>query len=303
MSRRIIASLCLSTLLLTGLAGAAEATTTTPSTIYYPSVAQQSGCATGSLGQQFVDASGTPIAQVGSLTGANGDQITITNGCNITIYIGYDGGPNYTALAAGATGTYTLANNATIVSAYTGATFGGSTSTLAVIYVLAPVDVTTGGSNSATSLSPSSLPSSKSLFTMKNGGSNQLTITGPISTGGPFPCNPCTLMPGGTGNYTVIGAGGNVQVGSATLSVGTAGGGGAGGGSASGVPAPVIQEFGLPVAVTCDASASKDLNWAGVASGGWAVSWGQWMNGGKGGAVCTRTLVYSTAQAKWTVAA
>ena len=28
----------------------------------------------------------------------------------------------------------------------------------------------------------------------------------------------------------------------------------------------------------------------------------QWMNGGTGGAVCTRTLVYSTAAAKWAVA-
>ena len=64
-----------------------------------------------------------------------------------------------------------------------------------------------------------------------------------------------------------------------------------------------MQEFGLPAAGTCDAAASKDLNWAGVASGGWSVSWGQWMNGGKGGVVCTRTLIYSTTQAKWTVAA
>ena len=97
-----------------------------------------------------------------------------------------------------------------------------------------------------------------------------------------------------------------MQVGSSTLSVGSAGGGGGSsgaGGAASGIPDPIVQEFGLPASGTCEAAASKDLNWAGVASGGWSVSWGQWMNGGKGGAVCTRTLFYSTVAQAWTVAA
>jgi len=57
-------------------------------------------------------------------------------------------------------------------------------------------------------------------------------------------------------------------------------------------PSAYVQQFGKPAAGTCDAAAPADLNWSGVASGGWAVSWSQWMNGGTGGTVCTRTLVY-----------
>lgn len=67
-------------------------------------------------------------------------------------------------------------------------------------------------------------------------------------------------------------------------------------------PAPIVQQFGLPASGTCDAAASASLNWAGVASGGWSISWGEWMNGGRGGAVCTRTLVYSTRAGAWGVA-
>lgn len=67
-------------------------------------------------------------------------------------------------------------------------------------------------------------------------------------------------------------------------------------------PAPIVQQFGVPAMGTCDAAASASLNWAGVASGGWSISWGEWMNGGRGGAVCTRTLVYSTQAGAWGVA-
>ena len=70
------------------------------------------------------------------------------------------------------------------------------------------------------------------------------------------------------------------------------------GGSA---PPPLIQQFGKPVSGTCGAAAPAGLNWSGVGSGGWGESWAQWMNGGNGGPVCTRMLVYSTAQARWTV--
>lgn len=82
------------------------------------------------------------------------------------------------------------------------------------------------------------------------------------------------------------------------------GGGGASGGSSSGAgsaPAPVVQEFGTPASGTCDAAASEDLNWAGVTSGGWSTSWAEWMNGGTGGAVCTRTLFYDTQASAWSV--
>lgn len=67
------------------------------------------------------------------------------------------------------------------------------------------------------------------------------------------------------------------------------------------LPAPIVQQFGKPASVMCDAVAPESLNWSGIASGGWGESWAEWMNGGRGGAVCTRTLVYSTTQSRWTV--
>lgn len=91
-----------------------------------------------------------------------------------------------------------------------------------------------------------------------------------------------------TGSFTVV-------VGSGS----SGGGSSAGSGSA---PAPVTQEFGKPASGTCDAAQPAGLDWAGVPSGGWANSWSQWMNGGTGGFVCTRTLVYSTAQGMWVLA-
>ena len=42
-------------------------------------------------------------------------------------------------------------------------------------------------------------------------------------------------------------------------------------------------------------------DWSGASSGGWTRSWAQWPNGGAGGAVCARTLVYSDALGHWTV--
>lgn len=66
-------------------------------------------------------------------------------------------------------------------------------------------------------------------------------------------------------------------------------------------PPPVMQQFGMPVSGTCDAAAPIVLNWGGAGSGGWGNSWAEWMNGGRGGAVCTRTLVYSNALGYWAV--
>lgn len=66
-----------------------------------------------------------------------------------------------------------------------------------------------------------------------------------------------------------------------------------GGAVESSAPAPLVQQFGRPTSGTCNAAAPKDLDWAGVASGGWGESWAWWMNGGKGGAVCNRVLAYS----------
>lgn len=65
------------------------------------------------------------------------------------------------------------------------------------------------------------------------------------------------------------------------------------------VPAPVFQAFGKPSSGTCDAAAPIALNWGGAGSGSWGNSWAEWMNGGKGGPVCTRTLSYSNALGHW----
>lgn len=69
--------------------------------------------------------------------------------------------------------------------------------------------------------------------------------------------------------------------------------------SSSSAPAPVVQEFGTPASGTCVDAAPATLNWGGASSGGWSESWAQWMNGGRGGAVCTRSLVYSTSSGRW----
>jgi hypothetical protein len=71
--------------------------------------------------------------------------------------------------------------------------------------------------------------------------------------------------------------------------------------SSSSAPAPVVQEFGKPLSGTCADAAPATLNWGGASSGGWSESWAQWMNGGRGGAVCTRSLVYSTSSGRWGV--
>lgn len=74
-------------------------------------------------------------------------------------------------------------------------------------------------------------------------------------------------------------------------------------GSSSGsfTPSPLFQQFGKPLTGTCDAAAPVTLNWSSVSSGGWSESWAQWVNNGNGGAVCTRTLSYSTTQSRWVV--
>ena len=64
-------------------------------------------------------------------------------------------------------------------------------------------------------------------------------------------------------------------------------------------PRSVIQQFGLPASGTCDERAPVNMNVAGVGSGGWGVIWARWMNGGAGGAVCTRELSY--VGSGWTV--
>lgn len=66
-------------------------------------------------------------------------------------------------------------------------------------------------------------------------------------------------------------------------------------------PAPTLQQFGKPASSTCDAAQPEGLNWGGAPTGGWSTSWAQWLNNGTGGAVCTRTLVYSSTRTAWVV--
>jgi len=69
--------------------------------------------------------------------------------------------------------------------------------------------------------------------------------------------------------------------------------------SSTSAPDPIVQQFGRPASGTCADAAPASLNWGGSSSGGWGESWAQWMNGGTGGAVCTRTLLYSTSSGAW----
>jgi hypothetical protein len=63
---------------------------------------------------------------------------------------------------------------------------------------------------------------------------------------------------------------------------------------ASSAPVPdVHQAVGLPSTGTCASVSMPGLDWAAVATGGWTPSWAQWMNEGRGGFTCQRTLHYS----------
>ena len=64
-------------------------------------------------------------------------------------------------------------------------------------------------------------------------------------------------------------------------------------------PPPVVQEVGMPTS-GCDELTLPELNWSGVGGGGWHRSWSAWLNDGRGGPVCSRTLVY-TSGGRWIV--
>ena len=82
--------------------------------------------------------------------------------------------------------------------------------------------------------------------------------------------------------------------------VGAGGSSGSGDDATSQVPAPVMQQVGMPSA-GCAAYDNSELNIGGAGSGGWGQTWAQWVNNGEGVAVCTRTLVYSPTFASWIV--
>jgi len=104
-------------------------------------------------------------------------------------------------------------------------------------------------------------------------------------------------LPAGTYRTDLFDSGTNSLVASEVVTIGNGGSSP----NASSAPPPIIQEFGKPASGTCDVAEPEGLNWAGVSSGGWGESWAGWMNDGAGGAVCTRTLVYSSSLGHWVV--
>ena len=144
------------------------------------------------------------------------------------------------------------------------------------------------------------------IFTIQNlsGASVQIVnvTAGAISHQGGSPvCNgaggDCTISNNSLYTFRVNALGTANIVGATTRTL-TITGPSSGGGD---TPPPVVQQFGKPASGTCDAAAPVTLNWGGAGSGGWGESWAQWMNSGNGGAVCTRTLVYSNNLGSWTV--
>lgn len=140
-------------------------------------------------------------------------------------------------------------------------------------------------------------------LTYVNDGGN--TVNYPIGTGGtPGLDNPSTVTYTGTvvGGARIeirdTGAGGVIQAWVVTVVAAPAP---TSDSSSPASPSPIIQQFGKPASGTCDTTQPAGLDWAGVTNGGWGESWSQWMNDGKGGSVCTRTLVYSPPQSRWVV--
>ena len=87
----------------------------------------------------------------------------------------------------------------------------------------------------------------------------------------------------------------------ATITITATSGSGAAASAVEAAPNPIVQQFGKPASGACEAAAPITLNWGGAGSGGWGDSWAQWPNGGLGGPVCTRMLVYSSSRGAWTV--
>lgn len=110
------------------------------------------------------------------------------------------------------------------------------------------------------------------------------SVTGPLTAG------TYTMVPFSSGSYTP---------GTELLNVLIGGGSSASGETHFG-PADEIQQVGQP-ASGCENLSLPLLDWAGVSSGGWAPSWAEWVNGGLGGPVCTRTLAFSTSGNAWFV--
>lgn len=148
-------------------------------------------------------------------------------------------------------------------------------------------------------------------FSWGHGGSTSVSDYTVTLNGNPVTSNTVTSASSGTVvlNYSGpsgVSGGANVTFNPGTsseekynINVGIGGGGSSSSTTSGSAPAPVLQQFGMPATGTCDEAQPEGLDWSGVPSGGWGQSWGRW--DGFEGPVCTRTLVYSTAQSKWVV--
>lgn len=144
--------------------------------------------------------------------------------------------------------------------------------------------------------------------TLVNGGTSALCNSGPTACVATASGGTLTLTAPGAATANMQQSSGGSWLPLAVFFTVNSGGGGGGGGSSTpaasassdGIPSAVMQQVGLP-AGGCEAVTATELNIGGAGSGGWGQSWAQWVNDGEGGAVCTRTLVYSPTLGSWTV--
>jgi hypothetical protein len=180
----------------------------------------------------------------------------------------------------------------------------GQTNTGAPVFVSDPVTVTNP--------TPSRITFTTGDLALVGSGTYLLGLTTvydgtqPIANQGQFGTSPVSRYPAGTSWQVTTGiadlnagkafADGSAGFGltfSATFMSGSTG---------SEAPPDWLQQVGLPASGTCTGIDDTLLNQGGAASGGWGKSWAQWMNGGLGGAVCTRSLAY-VGGGRWAVRA
>ena len=161
--------------------------------------------------------------------------------------------------------------------------------------------VTTGIGGTGTAVTSISWTSEGDSLSIRNNCTPTVTVEGLVDGS---PVTSFNVTPGALQSLSPIGTrinGLRITSGSSstTITMVPPGGGGAGAPAAGNSPQPIVQQFGKPATGTCNAAQPEGLNWAGVPSGGWNESWAQWVRGGNGGVVCTRTLTYSNPVSKW----
>jgi len=60
-----------------------------------------------------------------------------------------------------------------------------------------------------------------------------------------------------------------------------------------------LQQVGVPATGSCADVPHDAGHLTGFPYGGWSKSWAQWINGGRGGAVCTREIYYDYGLESW----